>query len=88
MLAVAESDENGEPVRETLAADVPAGGRSVPSLRRCYPLAGGPDLRDPTNTPTPTTSPRRSPPEGSHRAVGRRTGRRAATRAIVLPSPP
>ena len=56
MLAVAESYENGKPVRETLAADIPlaadhfryfAGGRA----RR-----GGPDLARSTIRPTRTTS--------------------------------
>ena len=46
MLAVAESFENGKPVRETLAADIPAGGRPLQVLRRGGARGGGADLGD------------------------------------------
>ncbi len=46
MLAVAESWENGKPVRETLAADHAAGDRSLPLLRRGRARRGGLDLGD------------------------------------------
>ena len=42
MLAVAESWENGKPVRETLARGHPAGRRPLPLLRRRHPVARGP----------------------------------------------
>lgn len=40
-LAVAESWDNGKPIRETLNADLPAGGRSLPLFRRLPARAGG-----------------------------------------------
>ena len=46
MLAVAETWENGKPVRETLAADIPLGGRPLPVLRRSDPIARGSFDRD------------------------------------------
>ena len=46
MLAVAESYENGKPVRETLAADIPLVGRSFSVFRGRGSLGGGADLRD------------------------------------------
>ncbi len=59
-LALAEVWDNGKPIREALAADIPLGRRPFPVFRRSDPRAGRFAERRSTRTPLPTTSTSRS----------------------------
>ena len=63
-IAVAETWDNGKPVRETLGRRHPAGDRPLPLLRRCAAGPGGLASRRSTRTPSPTTSTSRSASSG------------------------
>ena len=56
LLAMAETVDNGKPIRETLAADLPLADRPLPLLRRLHPRAGRRASARSTTTPSPTTS--------------------------------
>ena len=60
LLALAETIDNGKPIRETTAADVPLVHRPFPLFRRLHPRAGRRHLARSTTTRSPIISMSRS----------------------------